>query len=144
MATNMNIEFVYPQKSDYIQCAMHDHDISNCNVMKRIIYFLQFYEEQQSVDQSISIYGHMHSLNGYDISQFLEDWHQVKINHLNKEKNNLDFLQDIIKNNGCDGSNECKYVRRYQRDREKDKIEPKSKGFDVRNFILMDQMDSIH
>ena len=137
-------EFVYPQKSDYIECAMNNHDISNCNVMKRISHFLQFYEEQQFVDESISIYDHMQSLDGYDISQFSEDWYQIKIHHLNKDKNNLDFLQDVIKNKDCDGSNQCKYVQRYSRDREKDKIEPKSKDFDVRNFILIDQMDSIH
>ena len=134
-----------PQKCDYIECSMDDQDISECNVAKRIVHLLQFYDAQQSSNQSatiIPIYEYMQSLDAnYNISNFLEDWHQLKVHRLSKYEN-IEWMQTAV-NSKLDRSGQSEYLRRHQRDREKEEFEGKVGEIDYKNLILMDQMDSM-
>merc|ERR1712154_392766 len=44
----------------------------------------------------------------------------------------------------CDQSNQCRFWRRHQRDRENDIIKTKNIENDLENIILNDQLDSMH
>eukprot|EP01084_Bolivina_argentea_P285027 488690_1 len=66
-----------------------------------------------------------------------EDWYQIKMNH------NQELKEWGIKNKHifCLESKECVYINRYQRNRENEVYTHDS---DIKNVILMDQIDSIH
>eukprot|EP01084_Bolivina_argentea_P024976 46480_1 len=136
---NGSNEFVEYRNSDYIECKNKNHDIENCNVMKRILHVFKYYNEHKAFKR-IQICEFLLSLKNYDIPRFMEDWQQLKINHLN---DNDDETLEVIQNNthiSCDDKRKCDHIRRYQRNRGNDV----NISTDYKNVILIDQLDSIH
>eukprot|EP01084_Bolivina_argentea_P253225 425295_1 len=136
------IHFTQPQESDYVECQRHDHQIQNCNVIKRIIYLLTYYQQYPSKYQHPQLYEYFTSLQKYDVPTFLEDCHQAKNNHLT-EQNDVAWM---IKSMGinCNAILGCEFVRRYKRDRDKYEFDSSQVQIDYKNIILMDELDSIH
>eukprot|EP01084_Bolivina_argentea_P020369 37868_1 len=109
--TTTGINFVQPLQSDYIDCQDSEHEATNCNVMKRIVFVLRHYHQHPNDP----IYEYLSSLKNYNVSTFLEDWHQTKKNHLRGE-DDVSWIKDAI-NIQCESANECQIVSRYQRKR---------------------------
>eukprot|EP01084_Bolivina_argentea_P032210 59576_1 len=98
----ITVEFVQPQHSDSIDCQANNHMVNDCNSIKRLLYLLAYHHQHPNDN----LYEHLLSLKNYNFPTLLEDWHQVKNNHLR----NKDI--DWIKNNigmQCD-STECQYI----------------------------------
>eukprot|EP01084_Bolivina_argentea_P255377 429511_1 len=139
-------DFKQWRESDYIACKDDVHHIEQCNVIKRIVNILDYYQRQKvqvphrESSKSV-IYEYISVFKNYNISRFMEDWYHIKTNHLKDEKtiNRMVELFDF----GCDKTNECSYIRRYERERSNDAYITNEK-MDVKEFILMDQLDSIH
>eukprot|EP01084_Bolivina_argentea_P302837 522790_1 len=134
------VVFVESRESDHIDCSS-GHSIKECNVTKRILHLLTYYQQNQNSQW----YEYLTSLKNYNFGAFLEDWHQMKNNHLRDD----DVYESIewIKNNinvHCNSSHLCQFVHRYQRDRGKEVYHPTKTNIDYKNIILMDQFDSIH
>eukprot|EP01084_Bolivina_argentea_P290447 498910_1 len=47
--SKIKIEFVEPREVDYIDCQSNGHDVEDCNVMKRILHLLSYYQQNQNV-----------------------------------------------------------------------------------------------
>eukprot|EP01084_Bolivina_argentea_P205109 350436_1 len=136
-----SIQLDYEDTGDKLLPHSHDcqneaHYIENCNAMKMIINLLHIYENTENVEE---IYQCMLSKN-YDISNLMEDWYQMRTNHLRNNEQDTKWFKNHI-NMRCDGDQKCKQFRRYQRDREKETI---ADQIDLNSFILKDQLDSIH
>eukprot|EP01084_Bolivina_argentea_P290787 499606_1 len=132
------VEFVEPRDSDYINCQSNDHSIENCNVMKRIYHLLKHYQTQQHMHQKT--YDYLSTFNNYNMSTFMEDWHQVKKNHL-KEQKGVDLMRKYMHIH-CEDVSKCQYTRRHQRNRENEIY--CDRNMDDKNVVLRDQLDSIH
>eukprot|EP01084_Bolivina_argentea_P255378 429512_1 len=139
-------DFKQWRESDYVACEDDAHHIDKCNVIKRVVNILliDYYQRQKvsNLESSKSVmYEYISLFKNYNISRFMEDWYHIKTNHLKDEKtiNRIVELVDF----GCDKTNECSYVHRYQRERSNDAYITNEK-MDVKEFILMDQLDSIH
>eukprot|EP01084_Bolivina_argentea_P225578 381171_1 len=137
-------KFPSPEISDYIECQNEDHDISSCNVVQRIIHLLTVYQQyhlQLTSSSTTSIYEYLLSLKKYDVSRFMEDWYQVKKNHLKNEEDKA-----WIKRNSymqCQNSKQCSYFHRHQRERSVQMYSHNTKQ-NLKDLILIDQLDSIH
>eukprot|EP01084_Bolivina_argentea_P091325 164416_1 len=135
---NINIiESSQGRLSQYLYCK-NGHDIAHCMPMKRIIQLLDFCQQQMKA-KDMNIFQYLMKSKNYGISNVLEDWHQIKTNHLDD-----DSFNEWIKNNKhiyCNGNTQCGYNQRYHRDREQQQYPLK---IDLANTILMDQIDSIH
>eukprot|EP01084_Bolivina_argentea_P185049 319142_1 len=132
----MDTYFTQPQASDYIDCIRGEHNVANCNVAKRIVHLLQYYNQSKT----ISVYDYISSLKHYSVPKFMEDWHQCKTNHF-KNQRDYAFCKSQIQIK-CE-INVCQYIKRHARDRGKDTY--KMKPFiDHKNTILMDRLDAIH
>eukprot|EP01084_Bolivina_argentea_P017722 33068_1 len=59
------IRFTHPQESDYIECQRHGHEIQNCNVIKRIMYLLSYYQQYPSKYQHHRLYEYLTSYKKY-------------------------------------------------------------------------------
>eukprot|EP01084_Bolivina_argentea_P150824 263342_1 len=70
--SNERIQFVAPRESDYIDCQNIGQDIDKCNVIKRIIWLLIYYQHNKNAN----MYEYMSS-NSYGIHIFMEDWYQA-------------------------------------------------------------------
>eukprot|EP01084_Bolivina_argentea_P001312 2423_1 len=139
-------EFIKPQHSDHIGCINGDHDLGQCNVMNRIIHLLIYYEnysDQKSLNSkstdTTSIYEYLLSQN-YDLATFMEDWHQLKNNHL-RSKESVDWIKNHM-DIRCNLIRECQYFRRNQRNRDNDIYN--IVHAEIVDVILMDVLDSIH
>eukprot|EP01084_Bolivina_argentea_P179935 310887_1 len=138
------IEFVEPLVSDYQCCKDGDHEAQNCNVLRRILHLLTFCQQHQMDKRThTQIYEYISSLKNYDVPTFMEDWYQIKNNHL-RGKNGVNWLHWIrnSQDNECDI--ECQYLRRHHRQRGNEVYFNKETNPDYKNIILMDQLDSIH
>eukprot|EP01084_Bolivina_argentea_P103615 185578_1 len=132
------IKFVQHRESDYIECQNNDHEIENCNVIKRLIHLLMYHQQHQDTQ----IYEYFASLKNYNISTFMEDWHQVKKHHL-RDTDNVERMKYSM-NIECNTGASCKHVERYQRDRGNEIYDTMKIEIDYRNVVLLDQLDSIH
>eukprot|EP01084_Bolivina_argentea_P083738 151603_1 len=135
-----NIEFVEPHESDYISCKSK-HRIEECNVILRILHLLEYYQRHHNGEW----YEYLTSFKNYNIGIFMEDWYQVKNNHL-REMDNSDFIEQVkhVMDIKCKDDQKCEYVGRYQRDRGNEFCDPIKTGIDHKNIALMDIFDSIH
>eukprot|EP01084_Bolivina_argentea_P160570 279606_1 len=131
-------EFVQPRQSDYIDCTSKDHQIEICNVIKRIVHLIIWYQQHENVN----IYEYLSLLKNYDIPTFMEDWHTMKNNHL-RDVEGVEYIRKYI-GISCDNVQGCQYVRRYQRERGKEIYDNMKIEIDYKNIILKDQLDSIH
>eukprot|EP01084_Bolivina_argentea_P021026 39052_1 len=134
---NLQIPFVEPRESDYIDCKTNNHTVNNCNVMTRILHLLTYYQQHSKME----IYEYVTCLKNYDVPTFMEDWHQTKNNHLRVE-NAINWVNNGI-NLECNDKG-CEYVGRYKRERGNDMYDNIKADIDYKNIILTDQLDSIH
>eukprot|EP01084_Bolivina_argentea_P127396 225322_1 len=139
-----SIEFIIPRESDDVDCKSKDHNATDCNTMKRIIFLLKYYEQQQQALKnnsinSMPIYDYVSSLENYDVPTLMDDWYRCKKNHL-KGKDDRDWIINIMKN-GCDNMQKCGYVGRYQRERDKETLVNLVSQTPHKDVILMDQLD---
>eukprot|EP01084_Bolivina_argentea_P205108 350434_1 len=134
------VEIIELNESSYIDCEMNGHGIDNCKVMKRILHLLVHYQQNENVN----MYEYISSLKNYDVPTFMEDWYQVKKNHL-RNTFDVNWIHNFS-NVSCTSRfvKDCKYVRRYQRERENDIYDNISTDIDFNDIILKDQLDSIH
>eukprot|EP01084_Bolivina_argentea_P061829 113031_1 len=132
-------EFPNPQAIDYIQCATDDHQMQSCNVVKRIVHLLAYYGQntQNQSNTITSMHDYIMLLKNYNTSMLMEDWHQMRINHLGNEES-YNWIRNEI-NIDC-STTKCANMRRHHRQRENANVIVT----DVNNVILMDLLDSIH
>ena len=146
-----NIQYLAFQQRDseyYIKCQDQEHSIKDCKIWLRINHLLQYYEQLTSEQESsaiIPIYEYMqNNLNGYDIPNLFEDWHQCKLWHL-KNNDDIEWIQKQLKSHCEHDSKQCQIMRRNQRDREKEEFDlNNNEEIDIKNIILNDKLDSIH
>eukprot|EP01084_Bolivina_argentea_P181347 313206_1 len=138
--SNASTAFVEPRESDYIDCQTN-HGIEKCNVAKRILHLLLCYQQNDSGEW----YEYLTSLKNYNVAVFMEDWHQVKDNHLRGNDNNhsIEWIKNMM-NTECHDLKRCKYVSRYKRDRGNKLYDPMEMKIDYKDMIIMDKFDSIH
>eukprot|EP01084_Bolivina_argentea_P225002 380342_1 len=136
----IKIEFVQPDTSDYMDCQSDNHDLSNCNAIKRILHVLIHYHQYGKN----AIYEHLSSLPKYDMSIFMEDWYQTKKYHL--RRHGVEWIRNELNQVDikCDGPNTCQHNGRYGRQQANDVF---SMGMDmdsIKNIDLVNQLHSIH
>eukprot|EP01084_Bolivina_argentea_P316135 547913_1 len=131
--------FVKPRIADYLN---DNHTIENCNVIKRVLHLLSYYQRIKQ-HENINIYEYLTSLQNYDISTFLEDWHQAKNNHFLRHKDDIEWFKSQI-DTTCHPIKICEYVSRHHRQRGKEVYDSIQIKIDYHNMILMDILDSIH
>eukprot|EP01084_Bolivina_argentea_P307397 531325_1 len=134
--------FKSPRHSDFIDCKIDDHYEGDCNIMKRLVHLLKFYEQYQTntIRSPPVIYEYIATQQDYDVPTFMEDWHYAKNNHLRKKQ-----CLNWIKNTGlqCNNIKQCVYIRRYRRDSEIKELSSNTEH-DYKNIILMEKFASIH
>eukprot|EP01084_Bolivina_argentea_P091701 165054_1 len=135
------IDFIPPRESDYIDCQNNKtHNLKDCNLVKRIMHLLTFRQQHQ---KNAQIYEYLSSMKNYDVATFMEDWYQVKNNHL-RDDEGIDWIKHNA-NIQCDNINGCEYIDRHQRKRGNETYSNmKQTEIDYKNIILTDQFDSIH
>eukprot|EP01084_Bolivina_argentea_P179939 310897_1 len=141
-------EFKAHTSTDHIDCKSNDHNIKECNVLKRILYVLKQYDlnkQQASTSSNESaqvteIYETISSKD-YNISTLMEDWHQIKKIHF-KDKTQLEWIRNNI-DFRCSDIKTCKHLRRYRRNREHETY-PVNSAYESKHLILMDHLNSIH
>eukprot|EP01083_Nonionella_stella_P080509 221309_1 len=139
--------YVEPREDDYIQC---NHDILKCNAAIRVVHLLECYKKtnhynhQHGARAMVDVDEYISSLQGYNVSKFMEDWYHCKTMHFKTETDAKWFAQkNEIRCDQNDSQNECYFAKRYMRDRTQAMYAIHA-TVDHKNVILMDQLDQIH
>ena len=135
-------------EEDYIACESEKHAISDCQVAKRVMSVLQYFEDSKRKRSSASagtvpLYEFICSLDGYDIPTFLEDWHHLKKSHLDHDEGAIEWMARAVKRH-CGNGKRCHSTQRHGRDREREEFEATDAEIDIKNVILADTLDTIH
>eukprot|EP01084_Bolivina_argentea_P300041 517257_1 len=140
---NINIQSIQPKSDDYISCS----NMAQCNVVKRIIHVLHYYEQCQSrsecnEDGLVLLYEYItNEYDQYTIPMFMEDWYHCKTIHLTSQTDYQLFKSN--KDISCNKHVNCIYIPRHRRPRGRDDYDI-NKDIDFKNSILREQIDSIH
>eukprot|EP01084_Bolivina_argentea_P168040 291508_1 len=137
-------DFIEPRIDDYSRCS---GNITQCHAMQRIIHLLKYYKHAQENGngETVFLYEYIASLNEYNMSVFMEDWHHSKTRHFNSESDHDYKWLKNDQNINCHSSKgtSCSHIKRHQRHRGR-VIYNIKQTIDCNNLILQEKIDSIH